>query len=111
MSAVIWKATGKMIGWSGLSPLEDTDEIEVGYGMMKEFWRRGIGFECARAWLEYGFETAGLERIVAVAHPENTGSWHIMKKLGMKFEKTETHYGMECRFYAISKNEFLTLAK
>jgi hypothetical protein len=29
-----------------------------------------------------------------------------MEKCGMKYEKTETHYGMECAFYAVSKEEF-----
>lgn len=106
--AIIWKATGEMIGWSGLQPLENSGEIEVGYGMKKEFWGKGIGFETALAWLKYGFEKLGLERIVAVAVPENTGSWKIMEKLGMKYEKTEEHYGMDCVFYAISKDEFLS---
>ncbi len=106
MCALIWKETGEMFGWSGLQPLDGTTEIEVGYGMIKKFWGMGIGYECARAWLDYGFNTAGLERIVAVAAPENTGSWRIMEKCGMRFEKTEKHYGMECVFYAISKNEY-----
>jgi ribosomal-protein-alanine N-acetyltransferase len=109
MSAVIWKETNQMIGWSGLQPLEGTNEIEVGYGMIKEFWGKGIGYECASAWLRYGFERANLERIVAVASPENAGSWRIMEKCGMRYEKTETHYGMECVFYAISKDEFAKL--
>ncbi len=76
--------------------------------MIKEFWGTGIGFECASAWLKYGFETADLERIVAVASPENTASWRIMEKCGMKYQKTETHYGLECVFYAISKAEFFS---
>ena len=104
--AIVWKETGKMCGWSGLMPLEDTGEIEVGYGMAREFWGKGIGFECARAWLEYGFEKAGLDRIVAIALPENTASWRIMEKLGMRYEKNAVHYGSECVFYAISKEEF-----
>ncbi len=105
--AMIWKKTGEMIGWSGLMPLEDTGEIEVGYGMIRDFWGKGIGFESAFAWLKYGFEKMDLKRIVAVAYPENTGSWRIMEKCGMKYEKTETHYGAECVFYAVSKDEFL----
>lgn len=105
--AAIWKETGEMIGSCGLQPLEDTGEIEVGYALAKDFWGKGLGYECARAWLEYGFERAGLERIVAVAYPENVGSWRVMEKCGMKYEKTETHYDHECVFYAISKNEFL----
>lgn len=106
MCAMIWKETGEMIGWCGLQPLEDSGETEVGYGMIKEFWGRGIGCEAARAWLEYGFQTANLERIVAVAAPENTGSRRIMEKLGMRREKTETHYGIECVFYRTDKENF-----
>ncbi len=106
MCAMIWKETGEMFGWSCLQPLEDTGEIEVGYGMTKEFWGKGIGFECALAWLKFGFENAGLERIVAIASPENKGSWRIMEKCGMRYEKTDTHYGAECVFYAVSKDEF-----
>ncbi|MCU1290660.1 MAG: N-acetyltransferase [Acidobacteria bacterium] len=106
MCALVWKPTGEMIGWSGLQPLENTGETEVGYGMIKEFWGKGIGCETAKGWLEYGFGKASLERIVAVAAPENTASWRIMEKLGMRREKTETFYGMECFFYAIAENEF-----
>jgi RimJ/RimL family protein N-acetyltransferase len=106
MQAIIWKETNEMVGWSGLQPLENTEEIEVGYGMIKEFWGKGIGFETALFWLKYGFEKLGLDRIVAVADKENVGSWKIMEKLGMKYEKTEEHYGMDCVFYAISKNDF-----
>lgn len=107
MSAMIWKETGEMIGWSGIQPLDGTDEIEVGYGMIKEFWGKGIGLEAAQAWLEFGFNVKNLERIVAVAYPENVGSWRIMEKCGMKFEKRALHYGAECVFYGISKDEFL----
>lgn len=106
-SMIIWKETGEEIGWSGLQPLEDSGEIEVGYGIIKKFWKRGIGFETAKGWLKYGFENAGLERIVAVADPENVGSWRIMEKCGMTFEGTKFHYGMNLVFYAISKKEFL----
>ena len=107
MCAMLWKPTGEMIGSAGLQPLDGTDEIEIGYSMMKDFWGRGIGTEAARAWLGYGFGDMGLERIVAVAHTENWASRHIMEKLGMQYEKMEFHYDAECAFYAISKAEFL----
>jgi ribosomal-protein-alanine N-acetyltransferase len=110
MCAMIWRATGEMIGSAGIQPLDGTDEIEVGYSMIKEYWGRGIGTEAARAWLDHGFRNAGLDRIVAVAHTENWPSRHIMEKLGMHYEKTEFHYGAECAFYAISRDEFLGAA-
>lgn len=104
---MIWKETGEEIGWSGLQPLEDSGEIEVGYGMIKKFWGKGIGYETAGGWLRYGFETAGLKRIVAVADEENKASWRIMEKCGMTFEGKKFHYGMELVLYAISKDEYL----
>ena len=103
------KATGELIGTSGLQPLEDTGEIEVGYNLSEKYWRQGYGYECARAWLKYGFETAKLERIIAVAHPDNTGSRRIMEKCGMLYQATEPHYGNDCVVYAISRDEFLML--
>ena len=107
MCAMIWKPSGEIIGSAGLQPLDNTGEIEVGYSMIKEFWGKGIGTEAARAWLDHGFRNAGLDRIVAVAHTGNWASRHIMEKLGMKYEKSEVHYGNECAFYAISEDKFL----
>lgn len=106
VSAILRKADGKFIGWGGLQPLEDSGEIEVGYGFDKPFWGQGYATEVAAGWLRYGFEQAGLRRIVAVAQPENIASTHVMEKLGMKYEKIEQHYETECAFYAISRDEF-----
>lgn len=108
-STMALKSTGEKIGTSGLQPLGDTGEIEVGYNLAEKYWRQGYGLECALGWLKYGFETAGLKRIVAVAHPENAGSWRIMEKCGMRFEGKQVHYGMECVFYAITNDEFIRL--
>ncbi len=74
--------------------------------MSEQFWGQGYGSECAMAWLRFGFEKCGLERIVAVAHPENVGSWRIMEKCGMTYERNEIHYGTECVFYGVSKSDF-----
>lgn len=109
MCPMIWKESGEIIGTAGIQPLEDTGDIEVGYSIIKSYWGRGIGTEAARGWLRYGFEIAGLERMVAVAVVENVASQNIMKKLGMTFEKVEEHYGEDCSFYAISRRDFNAL--
>ncbi|HEX8456978.1 MAG TPA: GNAT family N-acetyltransferase [Pyrinomonadaceae bacterium] len=111
-------ASGKLIGWGGLMPLElgwngkeapadpRAAVIEVGYGFDTPHWGKGYATEVAAAWLRYGFEYAGLPRIVAVASPENKGSWRVMEKLGMRYEGTEEHYGSVCVVYAITRAEF-----
>lgn len=106
MSAAVRKADGQMIGWGGLQPLEDTGETEVGYAFAKPFWRQGYATELAAAWLRYGFEHVGLQRIVAVTDPENVGSWRVMEKLGMLYRGRERHYDTECKVYAITSEQF-----
>jgi len=100
------KETGEPVGCSGLQPLEDSGEIEVGYTLQPEFWRRGLGYECAMGWLDFGFNTFGLERIVAIAVKDNVGSWRIMEKCGMRYEGDREHYGLPVVYYAITKAEF-----
>jgi RimJ/RimL family protein N-acetyltransferase len=106
MWAVIHKGTDRMIGWCGLIFLDETPEVEVGYGVARDYWGQGLMTEAARASLRYGFERAGLERIVAVAMPENTASRRIMEKLGMRYEKNVFHYGHDLVYYAIGRDEF-----
>ena len=107
MSPAIRKADDAFVGWGGLQPLEETGEIEVGYGFGKPFWGLGYATEVAAAWMRYGFEEAQLARIVAVANPENMASRHVMEKLGMKYEKNAMHYKTDCVFYSIAREEFV----
>ena len=110
---VIWKEAGTLIGWCGLGPLDfNPDEIEIFFGLAREYWNRGIAFEVALDMLRYGFEEIGLDRIVAVADPENIGSVKLIEKLGLKFQRVvgklpEKHksYGGHL-YYSMTRKEF-----
>jgi RimJ/RimL family protein N-acetyltransferase len=104
--AVVEKASGRLIGDSGLQILEDGPEVELGYKLAREFRRRGLATETGRAWIAYGFETPGLDRIVAVTWPENTASWRVMERCGMTLVGPGHHYGHETVLYAITRAEF-----
>jgi ribosomal-protein-alanine N-acetyltransferase len=103
---IIEKETQTFVGWCGLWRLKETNEIEVGYAIQKDFWGNGFATEAAQKILEYGFEELDLERIVAVAYPENTASQNVMKRLGMRFIKLGKFYDKELVQYAITKEEY-----
>jgi ribosomal-protein-alanine N-acetyltransferase len=107
MGVASLRSSPGMIGWGGLQHLDDGAEIEVGYAFARAHWGRGYATELATAWLRYGFEHLGLERIVAVADPENVASRHVMEKLGMTYEKNIIHYGHDTVYYAVSRERFL----
>jgi ribosomal-protein-alanine N-acetyltransferase len=110
MSAVVERASGRVIGDCGLQLLEGGPEVELGYRLGSAYRGRGFATEAGRAWLAYGLETLGLERIVAVAWPENVASWRVMEKCGMRRVGPGEHYGHETIVYEITRAEFASPA-
>lgn len=107
--SVILKETAQFIGWCGLWQLKETDEIEVGYALFKEFWGRGFAVEASEAVLEYGFTELNLPKIVACANPGNKGSRRVMEKLGMTFDHIGNYYGRDLVHYTITKETFFNI--
>jgi ribosomal-protein-alanine N-acetyltransferase len=95
-----------LLGWCGLDLLDTTSEIEVGYGLARNYWGLGIATEAAEATLRFGLEHLKLDRIVAVAYPQNTQSRRVMEKLGMTRVKNGFYYGAEMVYYQILRREF-----
>ena len=104
--AVMHRQDETLIGWCGLAPLDKTTEVEIGYGMAKSYWGRGLTTEAARATLRHAFEGLGLRRITAVAYPDNTASQRVMEKIGMKYEKIGRYYDADLVYYAINREDY-----
>ncbi len=104
---VIEKKSKRFVGWCGLWQLAETKEIEVGYAINKEFWGKGYATEAANRVLQYGFQQLHLDRIVAVAFPENEASQNVMKKLGMEYVGLGKFYDNELVQYAMTRDKFL----
>ena len=100
------KTSGDFVGFCGLKYLDTSSEIEVGYRLAKKFWRRGLATEAARASLRYGFETLGLDRIVAVVQPENGASCRVIEKIGLRYEKDARFYDTDVKYFAITREEY-----
>ena len=105
---VVEKKTGVLTGWCGVWHLAETDEVEIGYAIAKEFWRRGFATEAAEVLLEYAFAQIKPDKITAVAEPGNTASRRVMEKLGMKFVRIDNFYERRLVQYAITYEEFTT---
>jgi ribosomal-protein-alanine N-acetyltransferase len=95
------RAMQGFIGWVGLQNLPATDEVEVGYLLGKAHWGQGLATEGALASLSYGFETLGLQQIVAIVHRENLASQRVAQKLGMRCDREAEYWGMPAFHYVI----------
>jgi ribosomal-protein-alanine N-acetyltransferase len=113
--AVVWKEDQRIIGWCGLGPLEfNPRDIEIYYGLSKEYWGKGIATEAAKAMLRYAFDNIKLDKIVAVTHPDNIASVKIIEKMGMSYEKridglpTEHRFYEGCLYYSLCREDYLS---
>lgn len=87
------------IGWWHLVPADpDTADpardssvtrAELGYRVLRAFWRQGFASEGGEALLAHGFETLGLDEIWAETMAVNVGSRAVMARLGMTHTDTE----------------------
>ena len=55
----------------------------------------------AGAMRDHGFGPVGLSRIIAVTHPDNRASQHVLEKIGMRDEGWGNYYGRRLRLFAI----------
>ncbi|MEG4205196.1 GNAT family N-acetyltransferase [Microcoleus sp. Pol7_A1] len=106
MWALVHKIDRKLIGRCGLAFLDKTPEVELGYAIDKVYWNQGLATEASFASLNYGFQILNLERIVAIARPENIASQRVIQKVGMKYEKNARYYETDVLYYSISRETY-----
>ncbi len=98
---------GSPLGTVLLKPIPDsgTDtahDVEVGWHLHPDAWGRGWATEAARTVLDHAF-TAGLDRVVAVTHPDNTASQAVCRRLGMTHRgRTRAYYDAECELFELA---------
>ena len=103
----MWRLTERnqsdLIGLCGLQPMPDSTEIEIGWWLIPEHWGKGYATEAAQCALADVFARSSLDRVVAVARPDNTASRRVMVKLGMRYEEDSLRRGIPVVKYAVSR--------
>ncbi len=60
--------------------------VELGYVLGRTYWRQGYAKEALRAMCQHLFSAAGIRRIEAEVHPDNTASNELLLALGFVHE-------------------------
>lgn len=92
---VLLRENDEIIGHCGLNHLERGPEIEIAYLFDEPYWGQGFATEIGRAVLEGGFHSMNIERIVAVAFPQNLASIVVMQRIGMHPIGTARHFNAD----------------
>lgn len=85
--AVERRSDGAFLGACGLTREQwYPEDLEIGWRLAREYWGHGYATEAAASWLEHGFTTLELPRIIAVTDSPNLRSIAVMRRLGMVFD-------------------------
>lgn len=80
----VWAVRGDG-GYLGHAELKHTDTVdghELIYALRSAYWGRGLGTELARALVEYGFDSLGLDAVHATVDAPNGASLRLLDRLG-----------------------------
>ncbi len=104
--AVIYRESGRLIGYCGIAveEIEGKLENELGYRIDSEFWGQGLATEAAKACLKYGFGKFNFDYILGIVEPENQTSIKVLEKIGMEFVKESTWREKVVCIYKIANN-------
>ena len=99
---------GKLVGYCGFyHHLEHgIPDVEIGYRLDPQYWKRGLATEAARAVRDHAFQNWNLERVISLVHPENTPSRRVAEKNGMTVEKEITFRGFPTLMFAITRDRW-----
>jgi len=82
MWSVIERASGRWVGRIGPWCPPDWPGTEIGWGLAREAWGKGYGYEAAMAAMDYAVDVLGWTDIIHCINPENIRSAALAQHLG-----------------------------
>lgn len=85
---------------------DPANPLETGWRLRQDKWGQGFASEAAQHMATFAFETLNAKLLCAVCQPENLGSAHVMKKLGMHYRGLEKWYETETAVYEMTDSDW-----
>ncbi|MCA1196879.1 GNAT family N-acetyltransferase [Sphingomonas sp. R647] len=87
--SVVRKEDGAVLGFCGLKrgdpPNPIAGQVEAGWMLGRDYWRRGYALEAMRAVLDWTWANLDAPHIVAITAARNAASRAMMERLGMAY--------------------------
>lgn len=84
--ALMEKPSRKFIGMFSLLKLDGTEDVHIGYALLKNYWKMGYAAEIVTAGLSYAYEVLKLKSVVAITYQENYPSQKVLLKNDFEYE-------------------------
>lgn len=105
MNALVDSNSHALIGMCGLliQEVDGVSELEIGYSILPEHWRRGYAYEAAKKCKEVAFKNKWATHLISIIHIDNIASQKVALKIGMQIEKTMTYKNNPVHIYRVDR--------
>ena len=103
--ALFSKTDGEFAGSFAIIPIETSNQLQLGYALIKENWGKGFASEVVRGGIHYAFGHLGLTEIAGITYPENIPSQKVLLKNGFVFDKTFVEEDNELHVYICRRQQ------
>lgn len=83
---LVLELEGKVVGVVTLEVRADDRIAEIGYGLARSVWGKGLAAEAVSGVLDWSFEVFDLAKVFAVTDSRNQRSVRVLEKLGFQQE-------------------------
>lgn len=86
MFSIIERVSGQWIGRGGPIRPYDWPGVEIGWGLLPDWWGKGLALEATAMATEFAFNQLGLDAVVHTIDPRNDESARLATRLGSRRE-------------------------
>jgi RimJ/RimL family protein N-acetyltransferase len=97
--AVWLKADGAFIGAVNLNPIGNSERLQIGCQLKRDYWGQGFASELTRRVLDFAVGEAGLSEVYGVFAKDNAVSRRLLEKLGFVWVESKMEQGVETEIH------------
>jgi ribosomal-protein-alanine N-acetyltransferase len=84
--ALLSRENDEVIGSFAIIPIGDTEDMQLGYSLLKEQWGKGYATEITEAGARYAFDQLNYSSIAAITEAANIASQKVLLKCDFLLE-------------------------
>lgn len=106
LGVVTMRDKAKVVGQVGLyhyNLIMSDPRIELAFVFLPAYWGKGFASEAVKHILAWAWEEEGIDEVVAVVHPENQASQHVLTKCGFRHTDMTTREGLDVEYWTYQR--------
>ena len=105
--AITDRASGRLLGRTGLMYLSQFAETELGWTLRREAWGHGYATEASRACANWAFGHLEISYLTSLIEPGNERSMRVAGRLGMTALRNDVFHDRPMVVHAVTRDTWL----